>query len=88
MRISIQACVEDEDSPRVLSIGCVERDAGVDPASGSACSFARHTKFEQADEFVSLFASRLDVWPADADRASGFMRLRGPCSPADSLSLL
>jgi hypothetical protein len=45
MRISIQACVEDEDSPRVISIGCVERDAVVDPASGSACSFARHTKF-------------------------------------------
>ena len=33
MRISIQACVEgDDSSPRVISIGCVERDAGVDPA--------------------------------------------------------
>ncbi len=35
MRISIQVCVEGEDSsPRIVSIGCVERDAGVDPASG------------------------------------------------------
>ena len=35
MRISIQACVQGEDSsPRVISIGCVDRDAGVDPASG------------------------------------------------------
>ena len=35
MRISIQACVEGEDSsPRVISIGCVELDAGVDLASG------------------------------------------------------
>jgi len=36
MRISIQACIESDDSssPKVIAIGRVEHDAGVDPASG------------------------------------------------------
>ena len=36
MRISIQARVEGEDSSstKVITIGCVERDAGTDPSSG------------------------------------------------------
>jgi hypothetical protein len=36
MRISIQACVESggSSSPEVLTLGCVERDPGVDPAPG------------------------------------------------------
>ena len=70
MRISIRTCVEGKDSsPRVISIGCVERDAGVDPASGLglflrvAHELLRQIQTlvlnEQADEFVRVAAGCL-----------------------------
>lgn len=36
IRLSIQACIEGENSssPKVITRGCVEHDAGVDTASG------------------------------------------------------
>jgi hypothetical protein len=71
MRISIQACLESEgsSSPKVITIGCVERNPGVDPASGMGL-FVREAHEllrqlhaivlrEQADEFVRVAAGCL-----------------------------
>ena len=71
MRISIQACIDGQGAspPRVITIGCVERDAGVDPASGmglfvrEAHELLRQMQAivlrEQADEFVRVAAGCL-----------------------------
>ena len=71
MRISIQACIEGESaSPaKVITIGWVARDPGVDPASGmglfvkEAHELLRQMQAivlrEQADEFVRVAAGCL-----------------------------
>jgi hypothetical protein len=71
MRISVQACIEAEDSSpaKVITIGCVARDAGVDPASGMGLFVSEAHELlrqmqaivlrEQADEFVRVAAGCL-----------------------------